>query len=244
MCDLTYPPLDTLKSVADDEWIVDGPTIRFGPPLLAMPFPTRMTIIRIDGRLFVHSPTRLTPTLAAAVTALGSVAWIVGPNRLHYSWIGDWHRAFPAAAVYLAPKITTQAGGRIDYPWHPLADAAGYPWDEEIATIAVVGRYMSEFAFFHRVSRTLVLADLIENFEPDKLGVWMRLLTRVGGAQDPDGQTPRDLRLTFRGHERELRAAAERMIALDPVRVIIAHGRWYERDGTAELRRALRWVLA
>ena len=41
----TYPPLDTLKSVADDVWIVDGPTIRFGPPLLKMPFSTGMTIM-------------------------------------------------------------------------------------------------------------------------------------------------------------------------------------------------------
>ena len=33
------------------------------------------------------------------------------------------------------------------------------------------------------------------------------------------------------------------MIAWNPVRIIIAHGRWYDADGTAELRRAFRWVL-
>jgi hypothetical protein len=42
MVDPTYPPLDTLKPVAPDVWIVDGPLIRFG-----VQFPTRMTIIRI-----------------------------------------------------------------------------------------------------------------------------------------------------------------------------------------------------
>ena len=25
--------------------------------------------------------------------------------------------------------------------------------------------------------------------------------------------------------------------------VIVAHGRWYEKDGAAELRRAFRWIL-
>jgi hypothetical protein len=33
------------------------------------------------------------------------------------------------------------------------------------------------------------------------------------------------------------------MIAWNPERVILAHGRWYERDGAQELRRAFRWVL-
>jgi hypothetical protein len=53
----TYLPLNTLKRVADGVWIVDGPIIRFGPRFLSMPFSTRMTIIRCDSDLFVHSPT-------------------------------------------------------------------------------------------------------------------------------------------------------------------------------------------
>ena len=41
--DATYPPLNTLKAVAPDLWIVDGPTIPFGAmPGLKVPFPTRM----------------------------------------------------------------------------------------------------------------------------------------------------------------------------------------------------------
>jgi hypothetical protein len=37
---VTYPPLNTLKPVAEDVWIADGPAIRFGPPGLKLPFPT------------------------------------------------------------------------------------------------------------------------------------------------------------------------------------------------------------
>jgi hypothetical protein len=33
------------------------------------------------------------------------------------------------------------------------------------------------------------------------------------------------------------------MLAWQPERVMIAHGRWYDKDGAAELRRAFRWVL-
>ena len=46
--------------------------------------------------------------------------------------------------------------------------ADGYPWDAEIATLPIVGGYMTEVEFFHRESRTLILTDLIENFEPEK----------------------------------------------------------------------------
>jgi hypothetical protein len=86
----TYPPLNTLKRVAEDVWIVDGPVIRFGPPLLKMPFSTRMTIIRIGGDLLIHSPTPLTAELKTEVEGIGRPRWIAGPNRIHYCWIPDW----------------------------------------------------------------------------------------------------------------------------------------------------------
>jgi hypothetical protein len=95
--------------------------------------------------------------------------------------------------------------------------------------------------FFHRASRSLVLTDLIENFEPQKLPRLMRWLTWFGRVQHPDGQMPRDMRLAF--PRQRLRAAVEMMIGWNPERVILAHGRWYEQNGADELRRAFRWLL-
>lgn len=102
---------------------------------------------------------------------------------------------------------------------------------------------MTEIVFLHRPSRTLILTDLIENFEPAKLGFFARWLTWLGGVQDPDGRMPRDMRLTFRKRKSELKKAVETMIGWNPDRVILAHGRWYETNGTAELRRSFRWLL-
>jgi hypothetical protein len=241
----TYPPLNTLKRVADNVWIADGPVIRFGFPWPKIPFPTRMTAIRLaTGDLFIHSPTPLTPSLQAEIERAGRVRYIIGPNRIHYWWIPDWKTAFPDAEVYLAPGIREQAKGRIDFECRPLERASGYPWDGEIATLPVVGGYMTEVEFFHRASGTLILTDLIENFEPHKVGgVFMRLLMWTGGVTPPYGGLPRDLRLTFTWrHRRELRAAVDTMLAWRPQRVIFAHGRWYERDGTEALRRAFGWL--
>ncbi|MGQ4659154.1 DUF4336 domain-containing protein [Lysobacter sp. F6437] len=240
----TYPPLNTLKPVADDVWIVDGPTIEFGMPWPKMPFPTRMTVIRLGNDLFIHSPTPLTRDLMTEVETIGTPRWIIGPNRIHYWWIPEWREVFPDTRVYLAPRIREQADGRIDFSTAELERDSGYPWDAAIATLPVTGNFMTEVEFFHHASRTLVLTDFIENFEPGKLDAWwMRWLTKFGGVQDPDGQMPRDMRLTYSKQKPQLKAAVERMIAWNPERVILAHGRWYPTDGTTELRRAFRWLL-
>ena len=143
----------------------------------------------------------------------------------------------------LSRATSTGAGGkRIDFPYWDLTGDGGYPWDGEIATLPITGSFMTEVEFFHRPSRTLILTDLIEYFEPGKLrGVVMPWLTRLGGVQDPHGGMPRDMRLTF--SRTEIRAAIETMIGWNPERVIIAHGRWYEQEGASELRRAFKWVL-
>jgi len=236
----TYPPLDTLKPVAENVWIVDGPTIRFGLPGMKMHFPTRMALIRLpDGGIFVHSPTRLTPSLKAEIGNLGTPSYLIGPNRLHYWWLPQWHEHFPEARLYMAPRLREQAGNRIDFEGASLDRENGYPWDEEIATLPVTGSYMTEIAFFHRASRTLLLTDFIENFEPIRLkSVFTRVLTKLGGAR---GQMPRDMRITY--NRKVLRHAVETMIGWNPKAIIIAHGRWYDQNGAEELRRSFRWLF-
>lgn len=238
-----YAPLNVLKPIAPDVWIVDGPTIRFNLGGAHLPFPTRMTVMRLSrGRLLVHSPTALTPELQHELSRIGSVVWLIGPNRLHYWWLPEWVAAFPGAAAYLAPRTKRQAGRHIAFQGLPLDARDGYPWDETVATLPVFGRFMTEVVFFHRPTRTLVLTDLIENFERQRVtSRFMRWLIRLGGVEAPGGSMSRDLRFTFARHG--LREAVEEMIGWNPERVIIAHGRWFARDGAAELRRAFDWLL-
>lgn len=137
-CQNIYPPINTLKRVCDDVWIVDGPTISFGPPLARMNFPTRMTIIRLAGGLFIHSPTLLVESLMMEVASIGEPKWIIGPNKIHYWWIPEWREAFPAASVYLASGIQERSKGRIDFAHEPLDSISGYPWDADILTLPIV----------------------------------------------------------------------------------------------------------
>jgi len=238
-----YDPLNTLKPVADDIWIVDGPSIRF----YGAGFSTRMTVVRLaNGDIWLHSPTKISDALKAEVAALGPVRHLIAPNWIHYAYISEWQRAFADTRAYAAPGVGARAkkhGMNIRFD-EDLSQSAPDAWAGQIKQMIVEGsKIHREAVFFHDASRTLILTDLIENFEPDKLGWFLRILTRLGGIQDPDGQMPRDMRMTFSKNIGKLKAAVEQMIDWGPERIILAHGRWYDRDAVAELKRSFRWVL-
>ncbi len=242
-----YEPLDEPKPLGENIWIVDGPLVRMSVGAgLSIPFPTRMVVIRLaSGALFVWSPTQLSDALRERVRALGDVRHLISPNKIHYAHVGAWKRAHPGAIAWASPGVRERAAAQgIDAPFdRDLGDAPEPAWAAEIDQMVFRGsRYLEEVVFFHRASRTLVLADLVENFEPDKLGPPLRALARLGGVLHPDGKTPADLRATFTGRKALARASYERMRAWEPERVVIAHGRWYERDGARELDRAFRWL--
>lgn len=236
-----YEPINILKPVDQNIWIVDGPIIRFKK----VPFSTRMTIIRMNsGELFVHSPTALTRELKATVDSLGPVRHLISPNKIHYWWIGEWGRAYPDAVKWASPGSRPPAhaqGWEFD---SDLGETADHAWNEEIDQLIVHGgRFMDEVVFFHRSSRTLILADLIENFEPTKVhSPFLRFLLKLAGNTDPDGKLPIDLRLSYRGRHDKISQAVTKMLQWEPERIVLAHGRWYESNGVAELRRAFRWV--
>lgn len=116
-------------------------------------------------------------------------------------------------------------------------------WAGEIDQRLADSNHHREVVFFHRMSRTLILTDLIENFEPKKMPWWTRPLLKLGGVCDPDGKMPRDMAIGFRRRPEHIRSLIATMIDWDPERVILAHGRWYPANGAAELRRAFRNLL-
>lgn len=234
-----YEPINTLKPVAENIWIVDGPEIIFSH----MPFSTRMTIIRLSsGDLFIHSPTPLPDSLKAEVDKLGRVAHLVSPNYIHYWWVKKWGVHYPDAVKWASPKVRPRAAKHGIHFDKDLGDNPEPEWADEVNQIIVRGpRAMSEVEFFHKSSRTLILTDFIENFERGRLHSWpLKILTKLAGLQHPDGKMPIDIYLTAFGRTKILKAAIQTIINWHPKRIIIAHGKWYEENGEAELRRAFR----
>ena len=241
-----YQPINTLKPVAPDIWIADGPVIRMATPFGGMPVTTRMTVVRLrDGTIWCHSPIAPDADLFAAIEALGPVRHLVSPNLLHYAFIAAWQRRYPDAIAWASPGVRRRAASqRIEVAFDAdLSDAPPAAWAADIDQLRFRGsRVIEEFVFFQRASATLILADLIENFERGKLTRGMYWLARLGGVLDPDGKVPLDFRLTWLGRKHVARECFEHILAWHPQKVILAHGRWYPENAEAELRRAFRWV--
>jgi len=90
--DVTYPPLDSPKLVAEGIWIVDSGPIK--PAGLALPL--RMTIFRTPGGgLLLHSPCNHTPALARKLEAIGPIEHLLAPTTAHWTFLKDWQTAFP-----------------------------------------------------------------------------------------------------------------------------------------------------
>lgn len=237
-----YEPLFTLKPVAPDLWIADGGWIRF----YGLPFQTRMSVVRLaDGGLWVHSPIANQNGLAEALEGLGPVRHLIAPNWIHYAWMPEFQARFPGATTWGSPGVVERAASRgvtltLD---HILSDAVPAPWAGQIDQRLADSGYHREVVFHHRASRTLILTDLIENFEPAKMPWWALPLLKLGRVCDPDGRMPRDMAASFRRRHTHLRELVQTMLDWEPERVILAHGRWYAQNGTAELRRAFRDFL-
>jgi hypothetical protein len=239
----TYPPLDILKPVAEGIWIVDsGPLHVFGLTL-----PIRMTVLRLSsGDLWLHSPTRFTEVLKAQLEQQGRVTHLIAPDVAHWSFLHDWQKHLPNALTWAAPglrerKQVQKSGIRID---HVLSDVSPPEWASELEQITVRGFGFSEVDFFHRPSRTVIMTDLVQNLEAQRLPVGTRVFAHLNGVAAPNGRAPIYLRLMVKANKHEAAQAAARLVDWQPERVIFCHGRWFERNGTNALRRSFDWLIS
>ena len=169
-----YEPLNALKPVGEGLWVVDGPVVRMSYLGGSIPFPTRMAVVRLArGGLFLWSPTTPTEGLRAQIDALGPVRHLVSPNKLHYAHIPAWKRTYPGATAWASPGLRERAASQgVDAPFDSdLGEEPDPAWRRELDQLIFRGsRFLEEVVFFHRKTRTVILADLVENFEPRKLG--------------------------------------------------------------------------
>jgi hypothetical protein len=232
-----YKPQLQLIPWAEDIWTVNGSEVSYRLWGLTLPCPTRMTIIRLhDGGLWVHSPVACVPELVAAVMALGPVAAIIAPNVFHYTHFADWARAFPQADVYgptgLAAKVPSFDFAALDGPM----DA---PWTEAIDLHVVALGSFVEAVFLHRASRTLIVTDLMQNFEATRIrNPLVRTVMKLGGATGPNGRPSIEIRLAALAHRNALREGVRQMLAWEPTGIILSHGACYRTDATDEIMRA------
>ncbi|MBV8458161.1 MAG: DUF4336 domain-containing protein [Acetobacteraceae bacterium] len=218
--------------------MADGPVVSF----YGFPYPTRMALIRLsDGSLFVWSPVALSDSLRDSVHMLGPVSHLVSPNALHHQFLGEWKSAYPAARLYAPPRLRRK---RKDLTFDAeLGDAPQPEWAADVEQVVLRGSfYLTEVVFFHRMSGTILFADLIQNFPCDWFTGWRGVVCRLGGIVAPNPGTPSDWRASFLDR-RAARVALDQILVWPIERVLIAHGDLPTADGPAFVRRAFTWLL-
>lgn len=230
-----------LEKVDETVWLAEGEIVSFH----GFPYPTRSAIIRLaDDRLWVWSPVRLTDDLRRDVDRLGRVADLVSPNKLHHLGLAAWSSAYPAAKLWGTSSTVTRFPGLAFAG--ALADTAPPEWSPDIDQAWFRGSFMmDEIVFFHRLSRTAIVADLIQAFDEAFLrrhwSWWKRPLAKFGGISAAHPGIPADWRRSFLSRK-SARAAAAKVLGWKCERVVIAHGDWARSDGQAFLRRGLDWL--
>ncbi len=226
-----------LTKVGNDIWTAEGPVVKF----FVFDYPTRMAVVRLSrGDLWVWSPVGLSDELARELDALGPVRHLVSPNKLHHLFMGEWKERYPDARMVASPGLARK---RRDLVFDAGVDDAPDPvWGDEIEHVIFRGSFfLDEVVFFHRASRTALVCDLIQRFDPAAMtgwrGAWMKLWGLVG----EDGSTPLEWRASY-WRRAPAREALEHALAWNPDRLLIAHGMQPTENGRDALARGLRWL--
>jgi hypothetical protein len=199
---------------------------------------SRMTVIRLQGgKLWLHSPIPLTAELRAQLEALGTVSYLVAPNKVHHMFIGDWVKAYPQALLYGAPGLPAK---RPDLANMRVLSSAGEPeWMQELGQLLFDGiPFANETVWFHWLSRTLILTDLCQWWQGD-LPLTSLLYARATGVRK-ELAVPRTVRLITRDRQ-AASASAAKILAWPIERVVVAHNSIIEQDARAAVTHALAW---
>lgn len=231
--------LSIYEYVPGQIWLKEYPVSFYG-----CRFNSRMSVVRIgDSSIMLHSPSEIDNETKKFIGNLGEVTSIVAPGNYHYLHVDSAQKAFPDAETWICPGIERKKHD-LRFNWF-LADSAPSAWDEQMEQVLIRGtRFMREVAFYHRASRTLILVDLIENFDDNTPGTnlmlkfWMKYVFGMWGRPMPGPE----YRLGW-GNTDAVRECMERILEWDFERVIMAHGELIEQNAREIVKRAWQGVL-
>jgi hypothetical protein len=231
-----------LEPLGQDLWFADGGIVSFN----GFDYPTRMAIVRLaDGGLWLWSPVEMTVEIERAVRALGPVRHLVSPNKLHHLFLGEWQAAFPDAKLWGTAQTIAKCR-RLHFAG-ALADDPPADWNGQIDQFYFSNSIVvDELIFFHRASRTALIADLSQTFTEAFLKRhwpwWMRPAARLSKMMEGWGYPPIDYRISFR-RRATARPKIRALIDQHPEHVVVAHGEVVREDGEQFLRRAFSWLM-
>jgi hypothetical protein len=115
-----------------------------------------------DVSLWLNSPVLMQFDVLDRITALGPVKYLVALTRMHVWRLEEWHQLFPDAELWGPPQIPNKFQGL------PFAGILGEVppngWADDLDQPVFEGNlFIDEVFFIHKKSRTVILADFIQN---------------------------------------------------------------------------------
>ncbi|QFU83580.1 DUF4336 domain-containing protein [Natronorubrum aibiense] len=225
-----------LEQRGDRFWTYEEP-LRF----LGLDIGRIMSVIRLSsGGLFVQSPAELTPELRAALDDLGDVRFVAPASKLHgHLYMEQYRATYPDAELLAAPGLPAR---RPDLGFDQLlGDTPDPRWAPDIDQVAIVGhRWLTELAYFHRPSRTVILGDVGFHIGEES-PLTTRLVARALRVYKRVGP-PLEFRLTI-ANEASFRRSIQDVLAWEFDRVVPGHGEIIETGGKRAVLEGYDWLL-
>jgi hypothetical protein len=116
-------------------------------------------------------------------------------------------------------------------------------WTDEIDQVHIqgIGLFLDEIVFYHRPSRSLIVADLLFNLSSKDAWITRTMGSLVIGPF-PSCRFARLYRAAVTDR-RSMRTAVERIPDWDFDQIIVGHGAVVENNGKEVFRAAFRWLL-
>ena len=219
-------------TVPNAVWHAQQP-LKFGPISLT----TRMTVVRLrDGSLWVHSPISPTRELVEELQSLGSVRYVVAPNKSHHLFFLAFLDAHPQAQGFIAAGLELKRPDLGRFPHIPREA----PWASEIQGFFIEGLpILNETVWFHVETGTLVITDLLFCFAETNRGI-AALVSKLLGVRGRLGMS-RTMKLAVKDKQALARSVLP-LLALPVQRVMVAHDQIISEQPVAKLTRAFAWL--
>ncbi|MEP4078864.1 hypothetical protein [Haloferula sp.] len=210
-----------MQKLADNLWLLTYPLRILGADIIR-----NVTVIRLNsGKLFIHSTGPFSPEDVAAIHREGEPAWLVEAMLDHDTFSSEGHSSFPKLPYFAPPGFEK----RVSAPVQSLASSPS-EWAPEIESTPIKGNSsFGEYAFHHRSSRTLIVADLIFNYRKAP-SPWTKLLLYPAlGFRHAPGMSMR-FRHAITDKD-AFRQSLDEILGWDFDRIIVGHGQVIESNG-------------
>jgi len=220
-------------TVPNSVWYAQQP-LKFGPISIT----TRMTVVRLrDGSLWVHSPISPTRDLIDALQKLGTVRYVLAPNKSHHLFFLAFLNAHPAAQGFIATGLEAKRPDLSRFP-----NISGQvPWSPEIQGFFIEGLpILNETVWFHIDTGTLIVTDLLFCISETRRGI-AALISKLLGIHGTLGMS-RTMKLAIKDKQ-ALARSVRPLLELPVQRVMVAHDQIINEQPGAKLAKAFAWLL-